>query len=114
MDFHQSSNEHIRGELGKRVRKLRKSKGLNQAHVAELAGLSRPTVSTLERGNDVSLDSFLSVLRALDLLDALDNAVAEPGISPMAELASRSRSARSASHVATPVWTWGDEGADAS
>lgn len=110
VDLRQLSNEHVRRELGARIRKLRKSRRLSQAQLAVRAGLSRPTVSTLERGNDVSLDSFLSIIRALDLLDALDVAVAEPGVSPMAELTGSPRSGRSTSQKGTPVWSWGDEG----
>lgn len=112
MGLAQLSNEHVRSELGKRVRTIRKSRRLNQAQVAERAGLSRPTVSMFERGNDVSLDSFLSIFRALDLLDALDAAVVEPGISPMAELTGNARSASNGPGSA--FWSWGDEGKDVS
>lgn len=110
MELDHRSNEQVRGILGERLRALRKSRGLTQTELAEQAGLSRPTVSTLERGNDVSLDSFLSVLRALDLLDALDVTVPEPARSPIGELAERSR--RGNSRVAPPtsaIWAWGDQ-----
>lgn len=107
MSLAQLSNEHVRAELGNRVRKVRKSRRLTQADVAERAGLSRPTVSMFERGNDVSLDSFLSIFRALDLLDTLDAAVVEPGVSPMAELTGTS-SPPSGSQGAA-LWSWGDE-----
>jgi len=109
MSFHDLSNEHIRDQLGNRIRKVRKSRRITQQQLAERAGLSRPTVSMLERGNDVSLDSFLSMLRALDLLDALDAAVAEPGTSPMVELTGRTQNIQPKSAEATG-WSWGDEG----
>lgn len=108
MDFREWSNEQVRGELGMRIRAVRKSRGLNQTQLAERAGLSRPTVSTLERGNDVGLDSFLSILRALDLLDALGTAVPEPGVSPMAELTGTA-TPRTANSPDSPAWSWGDE-----
>ncbi len=107
MSLAQLSNEFVRAELGKRVRKVRKSRRLTQADVAERAGLSRPTVSMFERGNEVSLDSFLSIFRALDLLDSLDAAVIEPSISPMAELTGTSALASDGQGVA--LWSWGDE-----
>ena len=110
MEFGERSNEQVRHELGQRIRAVRKSRGLNQTQLAERAGVSRPTVSKLERGTDVSLDSFLSSLRALDLLDALRNLVPEPGVSPMAELTGKVATKRSTAPD-SPTWTWGDESA---
>lgn len=109
MGFRELPNDQVRSELGERVRMVRKSRRLNQAQLAELSGLSRPTISTFERGNDVSLDTFLSILRALDLLDALDGAITKPGISPMAELTGSSRGGRVGSDAGTSTWSWGDE-----
>jgi len=110
MSFEHHSNDQVRQRVGDRLRAQRRSRGLTQQDLAELAGLSRPTVSTLERGNDVSLDSFLSVLRALGLLDGLDTAVPEPAVSPMGELQQRSRSrAATPTDTVTPQWVWGDE-----
>jgi transcriptional regulator with XRE-family HTH domain len=114
MELRHRSNAHVRQELGRRVRELRRSRHLTQAKLADRAGLSRPTVSTFERGNDVSLDSFLSVLRALDLLGALNAAVPEPAVSPIAELnhSPSSPSTRRTSADGSIAWTWGDERAD--
>ena len=114
MELDQRSNEHIRRELGERVRTLRKSRGLTQAALATRAGLSRPTVSTFERGNDVSLDSFLSILRVLDLLEGLSAALPEPGVSPIAAFAGSTPKRRSAGTTEKPAWTWGDERNDQS
>ena len=114
MSFRDLSNEHVRGQLGERIRALRKSRHLTQAQLAERSGLSRPTVSMLERGNDVNLDSFLSILRSLDLLDTLDAAVAIPPVSPMEELMGTSKPGRSATRVEATAWSWGDETEDPS
>lgn len=107
MELDQRSNEQVRSVLGARLQARRKSRGLTQTALAERAGLSRPTVSTLERGLDVNLDSFLSVLRALDLLDALNVTVPEPGVSPMSEL--RQRRATPGAAPAPVDWVWGDQ-----
>ncbi len=108
MSFDQQSNDQVREIVGDRLRSLRRSRGITQQQLAERAGLSRPTVSTLERGNDVSLDSFLSVLRALDLLDGLEATVAEPAVSPISELR-RSPQHRRPDGAAASEWVWGDE-----
>ena len=105
MELNRSSNSFVRSELGSRIRAVRKARGLNQNQLAERAGLSRQTVSIFERGNDVNVDSFLSILRALDLLDALSVAIPEPSVSPMAELTGdKTKPAPSVS-----TWVWGDE-----
>jgi len=111
MDIEHRSNEQVRALLGARLRAFRKSRGLSQTDLADRAGLSRPTISALERGNDVNLDSFLSVLRAFDLLDALNVTVPEPASSPMTELAQRSspRDQTSRSSPKTNDWIWGDQ-----
>lgn len=110
MSLAQQSNDQLRHRLGQRLRAARRSRSLTQAAVAERAGISRPTLSALERGKDVSLDTFLSVLRALDLLDGLDVAVPEAAISPIAELerSSRHRSSRPGGGQPS-TWSWGDE-----
>lgn len=104
--FAEQSNTHVRMALGERVRAHRKARKLTQQQLADRAGLSRPTLSNLERGHDVSLDSFLSVLRALDLLGALDAAVLAPAPSPIEALAERRGRVKPAS---TKGWAWGDE-----
>lgn len=104
VELHQLSNGHVRRELAARTRAARKARGLNQTQLAERANLARRTVSGFERGSDVSLDSFLSILRALDMIDALSVAIPEPTVSPMEEL---SGAPRQRGDVAP--WTWGDE-----
>ncbi len=101
--FAELSNMQVRAVLGRRIRSHRRSRRLTQEALAVAAGLSRPTLSKLERGHDVSLDSLLATLRALDLLDGLELAIAEPAESPIAALGTPSTT-RGAT-----AWTWGDE-----
>jgi len=59
-------------ELGAHVSTWRKLQGLTMAQVAERAGITRDTVSRVERGEvTVGLDTFLGVLRALGQLDSV-------------------------------------------
>ena len=59
-------------ELGGYISTWRKLQGLTMSQVAERAGITRDTVSRLERGEvTVGLDTFLGVLRALGRLDAV-------------------------------------------
>lgn len=54
--------------FGLRVRSIRLAKGLSQEQLAELAGLHRTYVSSLERGQrNVGLDNVLALAQALNV-----------------------------------------------
>lgn len=57
--------------LGEQVRKLRLSRNIDQATLAERAGISRRALQSLEAGAGSSTASLLSVVRALDREDWL-------------------------------------------
>lgn len=60
-----------RVSFGLRVRSIREAKGLSQEHLAEIAGLHRTYVSSLERGQrNVGLDNILALAKALDVTPA--------------------------------------------
>lgn len=79
-------------ELGARLARLRKGRGLTQAEAAERAGLDRSTVSRAENGDNPNLLTVVRLLRVYDRLAALESFIAAPEVSPMAMV----RSARSA------------------
>jgi HTH-type transcriptional regulator/antitoxin HipB len=49
-------------ELGSAVRRARSARGLQQAQLAEILGVSRMTVSRMERGEPVATDTALRAL----------------------------------------------------
>ena len=58
--------------IGDQLRTFRKLQKLTQQQIAERAGLNRGTVARIEAGDDsVTLSSFLSVCRALGVLDMM-------------------------------------------
>jgi transcriptional regulator with XRE-family HTH domain len=67
-------------EFGQRVRSLRQERGLSQERLAELAGVHRTYVGSLERGErNVALINIVRLGRALKvnpavLIDGLDKA----------------------------------------
>ena len=67
--------EQTAQEIGQHLTTWRKLRGLTVQQVAERAGTTRQTVSRLERGDlAVGFDIFLSVCRALGVLDEVARA----------------------------------------
>lgn len=105
-------------ELGGRLRRTRLERNLSQVELAEEAGVERKAVQRIEAGESVRIVSFVRVLRALGLLDALDRLVPEPTPSPIELLklhgrqrqrASGTRAASRPKRVPDGSWRWGDE-----
>ncbi len=83
MDYYSMSDRAILREIGGRLRRRRLDKNLSQQALADLAGLSRTTVSDLERGAPAGMLTIVQVLRALGGLEELDAFVPDPGLSPL-------------------------------
>lgn len=92
-------------ELGARLAKIRKQRGLSQETLAQEAGLGVATLRRIEDGKDSRLGSWLRLLKALDLVAAIDALLPEDLRSPMAE-ARRRRGRRRSPDT---DFVWGDE-----
>lgn len=53
--------------FGRRVRELRKSKGISQERLAEMAGIDRSYMGNIERG-----EKNITLKKAYEICDALD------------------------------------------
>ena len=53
--------------FGKRVREVRKSKGISQERLAEMAGIDRSYMGNIERG-----EKNITLKKAYEICDALD------------------------------------------
>jgi len=69
--------------IGRFIKEKRIEQNKTQLVVANAAGISRSTLSLLEKGEAVTIATFLQVLRVLDQLQVLDVFSIEPTISPM-------------------------------
>ena len=71
-------------ELGRRIAHLRISAHVKQGDLAAKAGLSRYALSRLENGaGGIRLDSFLSVLRCLNVLNRISAVLPAPTLTPI-------------------------------
>ena len=83
MDWNSLSNTAIILEIGKRLKEYRLKKRYTQQELAEQAGISVFSVAQIERGNAVSINILLPVLRVLRLLENLELLLPEIGPSPV-------------------------------
>lgn len=70
--------------IGKFVKHHRLQQNKTQNVIATEAGISRSTLSLLERGEKVNLSTLIQVLRILDLLDLMEVFEVNETISPIA------------------------------
>ena len=77
------SDKAIIKEIGRRVKRKRLEGNFTQQETADLAGISRTTVSDLERGYPFEILTLIHILRALNALDEIDSFLPDPGISPL-------------------------------
>lgn len=81
-------------EVGRRIANLRIAARIKQGDLAAKAGVSRYALSRLENGaGGIRLDSFLSVLRCLNVLNRIEAVLPESTLSPIqvAELDKRAK-----------------------
>ncbi|MGD8329553.1 MAG: helix-turn-helix domain-containing protein [Acidobacteriota bacterium] len=86
-----ATDREIMQEIGRRLRELRRRRGLTMIEVGERAELDRTTVSRAEQGDNPTLLTLVRVLRVYGRLPALEAFVPEPEVSPMARLEARRR-----------------------
>lgn len=70
--------------IGVFIQHHRLNQNKSQSDVAKAANISRSTLSLLERGEKVSLNTLMQVLRVLDLLHIMNTFQVSNEISPIA------------------------------
>ena len=95
------SDQALMAHMGAFVKFHRLAQNKSQENLAQMAGISRSTLSLLERGETVTLASMVQVLRVLDQLHIMEAFSIHPQISPLAlakaESAQRKKAGRSKS-----------------
>lgn len=103
------SDKALTEHVGRFVKEKRLEQNKTQAILAHDAGISRSTLSLLEKGETVTLQTLIQVLRTLDQLHVLDVFSVQTLVSPMLlakmELKKRKR-ARSKDSTSSTNSTW--------
>ncbi len=103
----------IETEIGSRLAQLRLSRNVTQSMLAKDAGISLRTLGRLETGQPSTLDTFLRVVLALDLGDAILGAIPTGQIRPIERVSQtgseRRRARPQPQYDRDPAWTWDDD-----
>ena len=83
-NWNSMSDNALVQQIGAFVKHHRMEQNKTQDVLANAAGISRSTLSLLERGETVTLATLIQVLRVLDVLHIMDAFEVQQDISPLA------------------------------
>lgn len=114
VDFTVATSDQIEKVLCKRLESIRLSRNITQLQLAEESSISLRTIGRLEKGQGVSVDTFIRVLTALGIQQNLETLLPDPSVRPVERIdidGSERKRARPGSSVDKPIpWSWGDGG----
>jgi transcriptional regulator with XRE-family HTH domain len=93
-DLQFKSSEELQSELGRRLKRLRLSRNLDQRTVAEKAGITRAALQNLEAGRGSSLKTLVRTLKALNYVEGIAILAPDPTVNPLALLQTKRLPAR--------------------
>ena len=108
-----ANSTQVAKALGERVAEIRLSQNRTQAQVSTEAGISRGSLVRLEKGQGVSMDTFIRIMMALKLQDHLEFWLPNPSIRPLDRVVMAGRDRQRARPRPAPdensLWAWGDD-----
>jgi len=107
VEFITPENEILK-ELGARLARVRKQQGFSQTRLAEKAGIGVATIRRIELGQDSQMESWIKLMKSLQMISAIDAFLPETYRSPMTEALSNSKSRRKKKAPPSDSM-WGDE-----
>lgn len=106
-NWHAMSDKALEKMIGSFIKHHRIKQNKTQRDLATEAGISRSTLSLLERGQTVTLSTFIKVMRLLDQLHIFDFFNIQQSLSPLAlaklEQAKRKRVRTKSAQSKTPI-----------
>ena len=112
IDFSMATSVQIEAALCKRLESIRLSRNITQVQLAEEAGVSPRTIGRLEKGQGVSMDTFIRIMMALNIHQNLEALLPDPAVRPIERIGigagERKRARPTQYSTESPVWSWGD------
>ncbi len=111
IEFSVTTSNQIEAALCKRLESIRLSRNITQAQLAGEAGVSPRTIGRLEKGQGVSLDTFIRVMKALGVQQSLEALLPDPTVRPIERVGMGARERKRARPAKTgdehETWSWG-------
>ena len=112
IEFSVATSDQIEAALCKRLESIRLSRNITQAQLAEEAGVSTRTIGRLEKGQGVSVDTFIRIMMAFGIQQNLEALLPDPTVRPIERVGigagERKRARPIQSSEERPAWSWGD------
>ena len=112
IEFSIATSHQIEAALCKRLESIRLSRNITQAQLAEEAGVSPRTIGRLEKGQGVSVDTFIRIMMALGIQQSLEALLPDPSVRPIERVGMGARERKRARPTKysdeRPTWSWGD------
>ncbi len=112
VEFSIATSVQIEAALCKRLENIRLSRNITQAQLAEEAGVSLRTIGRLEKGQGVSLDTFIRVMMALGIQQSLETLMPDPTVRPIERIGFNAGERKRARPIQPDdersIWSWGD------
>ncbi len=105
------TDDAVLAETGERIARYRIDQQMTQAALAEQAGVSKRTVERVEAGASVQFATIIRILRALNLLQGLEQLIPRPSPRPINLLRQKGKirqRASSSSAEDAERWSWSD------
>ncbi len=83
MDLYVKTDKLISSDIGQKIKATRLEMNLTQNDLSSRSGISVRTISDIEKGGNYTVLSLIALLRALSLLDYLDQFFKEKKITPL-------------------------------
>jgi transcriptional regulator with XRE-family HTH domain len=112
IDFSLATSRQIEAALSKRFEAIRLSRNMTQEQLAAESGVSLRTIGRLEKGQGVSLDTFIRVMIALRIQCNLETLLPDPAVRPIERVGvragERKRARPAPEDRKRTAWSWGD------
>ncbi|MCF7913383.1 MAG: helix-turn-helix domain-containing protein [Candidatus Cloacimonetes bacterium] len=113
IDLSLVSSSQIEKTICQRIEQIRISRNITQKQLANEAGVSLKTITRLENGEGVTLNTFIRVISALGLIQNLEEMLPDPALQPLQLIRNsvkpRLRARPQADKRRKQDWKWGDE-----